>query len=132
MLCRVARLAFTTPVFSLGLALQVKAKTTQLTNMHATIELLRHLGHRLKLVSRLQPKLPRGSLSSIVAFSFPTYKYSDIKNFTLVWTVHFTLVWTAHGMIYCIAAAAGALPTAGGSGCQAADRHHDHHTGLFC
>lgn len=36
---------------------QVKAKTTQLTNMHTTIELLRHLGHRLKLVAKLRQQL---------------------------------------------------------------------------
>lgn len=36
---------------------QVKSKTTQLSNMHTTIELLRHLGHRLKLVQKLRQQL---------------------------------------------------------------------------
>jgi hypothetical protein len=36
---------------------QVKAKTTQLANIHTTIELLRHLGHRLKLVQKLRQQL---------------------------------------------------------------------------
>jgi hypothetical protein len=37
--------------------MQVKARTTQLKNMHATIELLRLLGHRLKLVQKLRQQL---------------------------------------------------------------------------